>query len=198
MMKRYVIALDQGTTSCRAIVFYKSGKVVAMSQKEFTQYYPQMGWVEHDAIEIWNTQISVMRSVLHDHQISAEEIAAVGITNQRETTVVQDAETGIPIYHAIVWQSRQTADICEQLKARGYEEYIKEATGLVVDAYFSATKVKWILDHVEGARDRAKKGELLFGTMDTWLIWNLTKGKVHVTDYSNASRTMMYHIKDLK
>ena len=197
-MKKYVIALDQGTTSCRAIVFDKSGKIVGMAQKEFTQYFPQIGWVEHDAMEIWNTQMGVMRSVINDNHIAPEEIAAVGITNQRETTVVWDKETGIPVYNAIVWQSRQTAGICEEIKAAGHEEYVRETTGLVVDAYFSGTKVKWILDNVKGAREKAQNGELLFGTMDTWLIWNLTKGKAHVTDYSNASRTLMYNIKELK
>lgn len=197
-MKKYVIALDQGTTSCRAIVFDKAGKIVGMAQKEFTQYFPQIGWVEHDAIEIWNTQMGVMRSVINDNHIAPEEIAAVGITNQRETTVVWDKNTGIPVYNAIVWQSRQTAGICEEIKAAGHEQYVRETTGLVVDAYFSGTKVKWILDNVKGAREKAQNGELLFGTMDTWLIWNLTKGKAHVTDYSNASRTLMYNIKELK
>lgn len=197
-MKKYVIALDQGTTSCRAIVFDKAGKIVGMAQKEFTQYFPQVGWVEHDAMEIWNTQIGVMRAVINNNSIAPEEIAAVGITNQRETTVVWDKNTGIPVYHAIVWQSRQTAGICEEIKAAGHEQYVKDTTGLVVDAYFSGTKVKWILDNVKGVREKAENGELLFGTMDTWLIWNLTKGKAHVTDYSNASRTLMYNIKELK
>lgn len=197
-MTKYVIALDQGTTSCRAIIFDKAGKIVGMSQKEFTQYFPEIGWVEHDAIEIWNTQMGVMRSVLNENHISAEDIVAVGITNQRETTVVWDKNTGIPVYNAIVWQSRQTADICEEIKAAGHEDYVKETTGLVVDAYFSGTKVKWILDNVKGAREKAENGDLLFGTMDTWLIWNLTKGKSHVTEYSNASRTLMYNIKELK
>lgn len=197
-MKKYVMALDQGTTSCRAIIFDKNGKIIGMSQKEFTQYYPQAGWVEHDAIEIWNTQVAVMRAVLNDNKIAAEDIAAIGITNQRETAVVWEKATGRPVYNAIVWQSRQTADICEEIKKQGHEAYVRETTGLVVDAYFSGTKVKWILDKVAGAREKAQKGELLFGTMDTWLIWNLTKGKVHVTEYTNASRTLMFNIKTLK
>ncbi|SFR62309.1 glycerol kinase GlpK [Anaeromicropila populeti] len=197
-MKKYVMALDQGTTSCRAILFNKDGKIIAVSQKEFTQIYPQAGWVEHNAIEIWNTQLSVMNSVLNDNNIPAEEIAAVGITNQRETAVVWDKTTGQPVYNAIVWQSRQTAEICEEIKANGHEEYIRATTGLIVDAYFSGTKVKWILDNVPNAREKAEEGNLLFGTMDTWLIWNLTKGKEHVTEYSNASRTLMYNIKELK
>ncbi|MCT4620028.1 MAG: glycerol kinase GlpK [Marinisporobacter sp.] len=197
-MKKYVMALDQGTTSCRAILFDHDGKIVKVAQKEFTQIYPKPGWVEHDAMEIWGTQSGVAREVLEIAGIRPDEIAAIGITNQRETTVVWDKFTGKPIYNAIVWQSRQTAGICDELKERGLEDYIRENTGLVVDAYFSGTKVKWILDHVEGARERAEKGELLFGTMDTWLIWNLTRGKAHVTDYSNASRTLLYNIKDLK
>jgi len=196
MEKKYVMALDQGTTSCRAILFDKQGKIAGMAQKEFTQFYPKPGWVEHDAREIWGTQSGVMREVLGKADIHAEEIAAIGITNQRETTVVWEKDTGKPIYNAIVWQSRQTAAICEELKEAGLEDYIKQSTGLVIDAYFSATKVKWILDQVEGSRERAKKGELLFGTMDTWLIWNLTRG-IHVTEYSNASRTMMFDINQL-
>ncbi|MCT4607472.1 MAG: glycerol kinase GlpK [Marinisporobacter sp.] len=197
-MKKYVMALDQGTTSCRAILFDHDGKIVKVAQKEFTQIYPKPGWVEHDAMEIWGTQSGVAREVLEIAGIRPDEIAAIGITNQRETTVVWDKFTGKPIYNAIVWQSRQTAGICDELKERGLEEYIRQNTGLVVDAYFSGTKVKWILDHVEGAREKAEKGDLLFGTMDTWLIWNLTRGKAHVTDYSNASRTLLYNIKDLK
>ncbi|MBN2222815.1 MAG: glycerol kinase, partial [Vallitaleaceae bacterium] len=187
-MKKYVMALDQGTTSCRAVIFDKAGSIVAVSQKEFTQIYPQAGWVEHNAVEIWNIQVAVINAVLTENHINIEEIATLGITNQRETAVVWDKKTGQPIYNAIVWQSRQTAEICEEIKAAGYEEYVKTTTGLVVDAYFSGTKVKWILDRVPGARERAQNGELLFGTMDTWLIWNLTKGKVHITEYSNASR----------
>jgi len=197
MEKKYVMSLDQGTTSCRAILFDKSGQIVGSAQKEFKQIYPEPGWVEHDAMEIWGIQSGVMREVLGTTNIHAEEIASIGITNQRETTVIWDKETGRPIYNAIVWQSRQTAAICEEIKEAGLEPYIKSSTGLVVDAYFSGTKAKWILDKVEGSRERAKKGELLFGTMDTWLIWNLTRG-VHVTEYSNASRTMLYNIKDLK
>lgn len=197
-MKKYILALDQGTTSSRAIVFDKDGMIVGTSQKEFTQIYPKAGWVEHDAMEIWGTQSGVAREVLEKTGVRPEEVAAIGITNQRETTVVWDKNTGKPIYNAIVWQCRRTAAICDELKAKGLEASIKEKTGLVVDAYFSGTKVKWILDNVEGAREKAENGELLFGNIDTWLIWNLTRGKVHVTDYSNASRTLLYNIKDLK
>jgi glycerol kinase len=197
MEKKYVMALDQGTTSCRAILFDKAGKIMGVAQKEFKQIYPHPGWVEHDAMEIWGIQSGVMREVLGTTDVRAEEIASIGITNQRETTVIWDKVTGKPIYNAIVWQSRQTAAICEDLKEQGMSEYVKSATGLVIDAYFSGTKAKWILDKVEGSRERAKRGELLFGTMDTWLIWNLTRG-VHVTEYSNASRTMLFNINDLK
>ncbi|QXM05594.1 glycerol kinase GlpK [Crassaminicella indica] len=197
-MKKYVMALDQGTTSSRAILFDHDGKIVKVAQKEFTQIYPKAGWVEHDAMEIWGTQIGVAKEVLETTGIKADEVAAIGITNQRETTVVWDKFTGKPIYNAIVWQSRQTASICDDLKKKGLEDYVRENTGLVIDAYFSGTKVKWILDNVEGAREKAEKGDLIFGTIDTWLIWNLTRGKVHVTDYSNASRTMLYNIKELK
>lgn len=197
MKKKYVLALDQGTTSSRAIIFDKAGAIVAIAQKEFTQIYPKPAWVEHDAMEIWATQSSVAREVLERVSIRPQEIASIGITNQRETVVIWDKNTGKPIHNAIVWQDRRTADICDELKERGLEPYIKETTGLVVDAYFSGTKVKWILDHVEGARERAERGELLFGTIDTWLIWNLTRGEVHATDYSNASRTMLYNIKEL-
>ncbi|MCT4596119.1 MAG: glycerol kinase GlpK [Anaeromicrobium sp.] len=198
MQKKYVMALDQGTTSSRAILFDHDGKIVKVAQKEFTQIYPKPGWVEHDGMEIWGSQMGVAREVLETSGISSEEIAAIGITNQRETTLVWDKETGKPIHNAIVWQCRRTASICDDIKSRGFDTYIRDNTGLVVDAYFSGTKVKWILDNVEGARERAKKGELLFGNVDTWLIWNLTRGKVHVTDYSNASRTMLYNIKELK
>lgn len=198
MDKKYILSLDQGTTSSRAIIFDKKGSIVKVAQKEFTQTYPKPGWVEHDPMEIWGTQSGVAREVLETAGISPQEIAAIGITNQRETVVVWDKETGKPIYNAIVWQCRRTAGICDELKANGHEEYIRLTTGLVVDAYFSATKIKWILDNVEGAMDKAKKGELLFGNIDTWLIWNLTRGKVHVTDYSNASRTMLFNIKELK
>ncbi|QNO14630.1 glycerol kinase GlpK [Alkalicella caledoniensis] len=198
MDKKFILSLDQGTTSSRAIIFDHDGKIVATSQKEFTQIYPKAGWVEHDAMEIWGTQSGVAREVLETAGIKPQEIAAIGITNQRETTVVWDKNTGKPVYNAIVWQCRRTANICDDLKARGLEEYIRDNTGLVVDAYFSGTKVKWILDNVEGAREKAENGDLIFGNIDTWLIWNLTRGKVHVTDYSNASRTMLYNIKELK
>ncbi len=198
MEKKYILALDQGTTSSRAIIFDKAGQIVRTAQKEFTQIYPKAGWVEHDPMEIWGTQSGVAREVLEYAGISPQEIAAIGITNQRETTVVWDKTTGKPVYNAIVWQCRRTASICDNLKAAGHENYIRENTGLVVDAYFSGTKVKWILDNVEGAREKAEAGDLLFGTVDSWLIWNLTRGKNHVTDYTNASRTMLYNIKDLK
>ena len=198
MNKKYVIALDQGTTSSRAIVFDKDGNEVGVSQKEFTQIYPKAGWVEHDPMEIWASQSSVVTEVIAKTGITNDEIAALGITNQRETTIVWDKNTGKPVYNAIVWQCRRTANICDELKSRGLEEYVRYNTGLVIDAYFSGTKVKWILDNVEGARERAEKGELLFGTVDTWLIWKLTNGKVHVTDYTNASRTMLFNIRDLK
>jgi glycerol kinase len=196
--RRYVMALDQGTTSSRAILFDHSGNIVSMAQKEFAQHYPKPGWVEHDPMEIWGTQSGVAREAIEKAGISPREIAALGITNQRETTVVWDRHTGKPVYNAIVWQCRRTAAICDELKSvPGMEAYIRENTGLVVDAYFSATKLKWILDNVEGARERAEAGDLLFGTVDTWLIWNLTKGKAHVTDYSNASRTMLFNIHTL-
>lgn len=198
MEKKYILALDQGTTSSRAILFNKAGDIVKVAQKEFTQIYPKAGWVEHDATEIWATQSGVMREVVEAAGIHAEEIASIGITNQRETTVVWDKHTGVPVYNAIVWQCRRTASICDGIKARGMEDYIRENTGLVVDAYFSGTKVKWILENVEGAKAKAEAGDLLFGTVDSWLIWNLTRGKVHATDYSNASRTMLYNIKELK
>ncbi|HZK86192.1 MAG TPA: glycerol kinase GlpK [Desulfosporosinus sp.] len=196
-MKKYVMALDQGTTSCRAILFDKDSKIVGVTQKEFTQIYPKAGWVEHDAEEIWSTQYGVIAELIAKTGIKIDEIASIGITNQRETTLVWDKVTGKPVYNAIVWQCRRTTAICDDLKAKGYEDMVREKTGLVVDAYFSGTKVKWILDNVEGTRARAEKGELLFGTMDTWLIWKLTGGKVHVTDYTNASRTMMFNIREL-
>ncbi|MCC0784266.1 glycerol kinase GlpK [Clostridioides sp. ES-S-0108-01] len=198
MEKKYVMALDQGTTSSRAILFNKKGEIVKIAQKEFNQIYSKAGWVEHDPMEIWGSQSGVMREVIETAGIRPEEIASIGITNQRETTIVWSRYTGKPIYNAIVWQCRRTSEICDELKNKGLEESIKEKTGLLIDAYFSATKVKWILDNVEGAREKAEQGELLFGTIDTWLIWNLTRGKVHVTDYSNASRTMMYNINDLE
>lgn len=197
-MAKYVMALDQGTTSSRAIIFDHSGKIVASQNQEFKQIYPKAGWVEHDPMEIWGTQIGVAKGVIEKAGINPEDIAAIGITNQRETTVVWDKNTGKPIYNAIVWQCRRTAPICDELKNKGFDKKIREKTGLVVDAYFSGTKVKWILDNVEGAREKAEKGELLFGNIDTWLIWNLTRGKVHVTDYSNASRTMLFNIHELK
>jgi glycerol kinase len=198
MKKSYILSLDQGTTSSRAIIYNFEGQIVKVAQKEFTQIYPKAGWVEHDPMEIWGSQSGVVSEIMAMTGITAEEIAAIGITNQRETTVVWKRKTGKPVYNAIVWQCRRTSAICDELKDRGLENYIRENTGLVLDAYFSGTKVKWILDNVEGARQQAKNGELLFGTIDTWLIWNLTKGKVHVTDYSNASRTMLYNIKDLQ
>ena len=198
MKKKYIMALDQGTTSSRAIIFNDEGRIVKVAQNEFTQYYPNKGWVEHDPMKIWGTQSGVAREVLETAGIRPGEIAAIGITNQRETTIVWDKSTGRPIYNAIVWQCRRTADICDDLKRRGLEDYVRDNTGLVIDAYFSGTKIKWILDNVEGAREKAENGELLFGNVDTWLIWNLTRGKVHVTDYSNASRTMIYNIKELK
>ena len=198
MDRRYIMALDQGTTSSRAILFDKEGNIVATSQKEFTQFYPKVGWVEHNPMEIWGSQSGVMREVLETNSIRPEEVCAIGITNQRETTIVWEKSTGKPVYNAIVWQCRRTSEICDELKEKGYEKLIKDKTGLILDAYFSATKIKWILDNVEGAREKAENGELLFGTVDTWLIWNLTRGKVHVTDYTNAARTMLYNIKELK
>ena len=198
-MDKYVIALDQGTTSSRAIVFDKEQNIYGISQREFTQIYPKEGWVEHNPMEIWASQYGVLQEVLAKTNITPDKIAAIGITNQRETTIVWDKETGEPIYNAIVWQCRRTADICEKLKEdKEFVEYVRDNTGLVMDAYFSATKIKWILDNVEGARERAERGEILFGTVDTWLLWKLTEGKIHVTDYTNASRTMLYNIKELK
>jgi glycerol kinase len=196
MEKKYILSIDQGTTSSRTILFNKAGEVVTIAQKEFTQHFPKPGWVEHDAMEIWQSVEEVIKETLSKYK--TEEIAAIGITNQRETTVVWNKTTGKPIYNAIVWQSRQTADICNDLKNKGLNELFKSKTGLLIDAYFSGTKLKWILDHVEGARELANKGELLFGTIDTWITWKLTNGKSHVTDYSNASRTLMYNIHDLK
>ncbi len=197
-MKKYVMAMDQGTTSCRTILFDRSGNICSMAQKEFPQYYPQPGWVEHDPMDIWSSQLSVSTEAMSKIRASAEEVAAIGITNQRETTIVWDTETGKPIYPAIVWQCRRTADRIERLREIGFDKVLWERTGLVPDAYFSATKIQWILDRVEGARQRAEKGELLFGTVDTWLIWNLTGGQVHVTDYTNASRTMLYDIHKMR
>lgn len=198
MAEKYVMSLDQGTTSSRAIIFNKKGEIVAKAQNEFTQFYPQNGWVEHDPNEILFSEMEAILSVLRQGKVDPKDIAGIGITNQRETTIVWDKETGKPIYNAIVWQCRRTADYCEKLKAEGLSDYVKETTGLLIDAYFSATKIKWILDNVEGARERAENGELLFGTIDTWLIWNLTVGKVHVTDYSNACRTMLFDIDKLQ
>lgn len=194
MAKKYIIALDQGTTSSRAIVYDKDAHPIGSKQREFTQYYPHPGWVEHDAEELFKCQLKVMESVLIDNDIKFDEIAAIGITNQRETVVIWDKETGKPVYHAIVWQCRRTADICEKLSKDGYNEIIKEKTGLLIDAYFSGTKIKWILDNVPGVRERAEKGELLAGTIDTWLIWKLSGGKCHVTDVTNACRTMLFNI----
>jgi glycerol kinase len=197
-MEKYIMSLDQGTTSSRCILFDRKGNIASLAQKEFTQIYPEAGWVEHDPMEIWSSQIGVVIEAMAKIGASAEDIAGIGITNQRETTIVWNRETGMPVHNAIVWQCRRTAGICENLKSKGFEEKIKGKTGLILDAYFSGTKVKWILDNVPGAREEAEKGNLLFGTVDTWLIWNLTKGKVHVTDYSNASRTLMFNIHELE
>ncbi|MDW7669576.1 MAG: glycerol kinase GlpK, partial [Bacillota bacterium] len=197
MNKKYILALDQGTTSSRSILFNQKGEIVEVSQKEFSQIYPKSGWVEHDPMEILTTQLDTAKDVVKKSGVLPEEIASIGITNQRETTVIWDRKTGEPIYNAIVWQCRRTASICDSLKEKNLEKYVKENTGLVIDAYFSGTKIKWILDNVPEAREKAVKGDLLFGTIDTWLIWNLTDKKVHITDYSNASRTMIYNIKNL-
>lgn len=197
-MEKFILSLDQGTTSSRAILFNKAGEIIHVAQKEFTQHFPKPGWVEHNASEIWGSVLSVIASVLSEANVKPEQIAGIGITNQRETTVVWDKETGVPVYNAIVWQSRQTSGICDELKEKGYNDLFREKTGLLIDAYFSGTKVKWILDNVEGARQKAEEGKLLFGTIDTWLIWKLSGGRAHVTDYSNASRTLMFNIYDLK
>ena len=197
-MAQYIMALDQGTTSSRCILFDKAGRICSMAQKEVTEFFPQAGWVEHDAMEIWASQIGVAQEALLKIGATARDVAAIGITNQRETTVVWDKTTGQPVYNAIVWQCRRTAEFCDQLAAEGWTEKIRRKCGVVLDAYFSATKIRWILDHVPGARAKAERGELLFGNIDTWLIWNLTRGRVHVTDYSNASRTMLYNIFELK
>jgi glycerol kinase len=196
-MQQYILSFDQGTTSSRAIVFDHSGAIISVAQKEFKQIFPQPGWVEHDANEIWSTQLGVAAEAVTKAGLTIQQIAAIGITNQRETTVVWDQQTGMPIFHAIVWQDRRTASYCDELKAAGHAEMIQSKTGLIIDAYFSATKLKWILDHVEGARAKAEKGELCFGTIDSWLVWKLTNGKVHVTDVSNASRTMLLNIHSL-
>ncbi|MDQ0214693.1 glycerol kinase [Oikeobacillus pervagus] len=197
-MEKYILSLDQGTTSSRAMLFDQKGEIVHVAQREFTQHFPNPGWVEHNANEIWGTILACIATVLSEADVRPEQVAGIGITNQRETTVVWEKDTGRPIYNAIVWQSRQTAEICEELKEKGLNDIFSQKTGLLIDAYFSGTKVKWILDHVEGARERAEKGELLFGTIDTWLIWKLSGGRAHVTDYSNASRTLMYNIHELK
>jgi len=197
-MAKYVMALDAGTTSNRCILFNEKGEMCSVAQKEFTQYFPKPGWVEHDADEIWSTQLGVAVEAMHKIGATAEDIAAIGITNQRETTIVWDKNTGEPVYHAIVWQCRRTSEYCDTLKDKGLTDTFRKKTGLVIDAYFSGTKVKWILDNVEGVRERAERGELLFGTVETWLIWKLTKGAVHVTDYSNASRTLLFNINELK
>ncbi|WP_241607994.1 glycerol kinase GlpK [Rosenbergiella epipactidis] len=196
--KKYIVALDQGTTSSRAVILDHDANIVAVSQREFEQIYPKTGWVEHDPMDIWATQSSTLVEVLAHADISSDEVAAIGITNQRETTIVWDKKTGKPIYNAIVWQDPRTADYCSGLKDQGYEDYIRDTTGLVINPYFSGTKVKWILDHVEGSRERAKRGELLFGTVDTWLVWKMTQGRVHITDYTNASRTMLFNIHTLE
>ena len=197
-MTTYILALDQGTTSSRAIIFNNKGEIISAAQKEFTQYFPQSGWVEHDANEIWDTQFIVAVEALHKANLKAKDIAAIGITNQRETTVVWERETGIPIYNAIVWQDRRTASFCDELKTKGYSSTIQQKTGLVIDAYFSGTKIKWILDNVAGAREKANNGALCFGTIDTWLLFKLTNGKIHATDVSNASRTMLCNIETLQ
>lgn len=197
-MEKFIMALDQGTTSSRAILFNKKGDVAYVAQQEFKQHFPKSGWVEHNAKEIWSSILSVIAKVLSENNLKATQIEGIGITNQRETTVVWDKNTGKPVYNAIVWQSRQTAEICNELKKAGYDDLFRNKTGLLIDAYFSGTKVKWILDHVDGAREKAEAGDLLFGTIDTWIIWRLTEGAVHVTDYSNASRTLMYNIFELK
>lgn len=194
-MPSFILSLDQGTTSSRAIVFDQSGSIVSVAQKEFRQIFPKPGWVEHDPREIWSTQLGVAAEAISKAGLTVKDIAGIGITNQRETTVVWDRRTGLPVYNAIVWQDRRTAETCDELKARGLEQTIREKTGLVIDAYFSATKLRWILDNVTGARERAEKGELAFGTVDTWLLWNLTRGQVHATDFSNASRTMLLNLR---
>ncbi|MEQ1740656.1 MAG: glycerol kinase, partial [Methyloglobulus sp.] len=194
----YILAIDQGTSSSRCILYNRDAQPVAIAQQEFRQIYPQPGWVEHDAEEIWQSQINVIKQVLQEKNLKSSDIAGIGITNQRETTVVWDRRTGKPIYNAIVWQDRRTADECNRLKAAGFEPLIQDKTGLLLDAYFSATKIKWLLDHVDGARAKAERGELAFGTIDSWLVWNLTQGELHITDVSNASRTLLYNIGQLR
>src|SRR5688500_15623396 len=197
MKPKFILALDQGTTSSRTVLFNEQGGIVGIAQQEFRQIFPQYGWVEHDAKEIIGTQLGTLYKVIKDNRVDLSSIAGIGITNQRETTVVWDRKTGEPIYNAIVWQDKRTASICESLRAKGLENYISETTGLVIDSYFSGTKIKWILDNVPHARERAERKELAFGTVDSWLIWNLTQGKVHATDYTNASRTMLFNIHEL-
>ncbi|WP_053032018.1 glycerol kinase GlpK [Staphylococcus haemolyticus] len=197
-MEKYIMSIDQGTTSSRAILFDKEGDIKGVAQREFKQYFPKSGWVEHDANEIWTSVLAVMTEVLNENEINADQIEGIGITNQRETTVIWDKNTGRPIYHAIVWQSRQTQSICHELKEQGHEETFRNKTGLLLDPYFAGTKVKWTLDNVDGAREKAENGDLLFGTIDTWLVWKLSGGEAHITDYSNASRTLMYNIYDLQ
>ncbi|HEU5364721.1 MAG TPA: glycerol kinase GlpK, partial [Hanamia sp.] len=196
-MEKLILTLDQGTTSSRAILFNKNGKIISLAQKEFTQIYPKPGWVEHEAMEIWSTQASVITEAILKENLKAENIAAIGITNQRETTVVWDKETGLPVYNAIVWQDRRTAGQCDLLKQKKLDTMIREKTGLVLDSYFSATKIQWILNNVAGAKEKAQQGKLAFGTIDSWLIWNLTEGRLHITDVSNASRTMLFNINTL-
>src|SRR5690242_205973 len=194
-MEKFILALDQGTTSSRAIVFDHKGNIVTVAQKEFTQFFPQAGWVEHDPREIWSTQAGVAAEAITKAGINGEQIAAIGITNQRETTIVWDRETGKPVYNAIVWQDRRTAQFCDELKAHGHEGLIQDRTGLLIDAYFSASKVSWILNNVPGARQQAEAGKLAFGTVDSWVVWKLTSGKIHATDITNASRTMLFNIR---
>jgi glycerol kinase len=198
MKDQFILALDQGTTSSRAVLFDNEGEIKGIAQEEFRQIFPQSGWVEHDPFEILKSQLNTLNKVIRDSGIAADQVKAIGITNQRETTVIWDRKTGQPLYNAIVWQDKRTASICEELKDRGWKDYVSQNTGLVIDSYFSATKIKWILDHVPGAKSRAQKGELAFGTIDSWLIWNMTESRVHVTDYTNASRTMLYNIKKLQ
>ena len=197
MTNKYILALDQGTSSSRAIVFDHEGNICSVAQQEFTQHVPQPGWVEHDPMEIWSSEASVIAEAITRIGINGKDIAAIGITNQRETTIVWDAETGVPVYNAIVWQDRRTSAFCDSLKEQGLVDKIREKTGLIIDAYFSGTKIKWILDNVPGARERAEAGKLRFGTVDSWLVWQLTRGEVHITDVSNASRTMLFNINTL-
>lgn len=198
MSEQYILSIDQGTTSSRAILFNKAGNIVETGQKEFEQFFPKPGWVEHDANEIWTSVLACIADVLRKADVEPSQIAGIGITNQRETAVVWDRNTGKPIYHAVVWQSRQTEDICKELRAAGHNDLFRSKTGLLLDPYFSGTKVKWILDNVDGAREKAENGDLMFGTIDTWLVYKLSGGKTHITDYSNASRTLMYNIYDLQ